>query len=315
MTRAVPKEEREKIVQAYKKGFGTIRELAKIFDVSPRAIDKYLQLDREVGDLTPDTQPGRPPVLTEKNLSIIKKLVTANPDGTLDDYRIQFYNKTGIDVTIDTIHNACKKLDLRRKKSLFAAEQERQDVAEKRIDFIESMKDIDPADIIVLDESGSDLSQTSDYARAEGGERAKAPKPHCPGERYSIIGAVSISTIVTMMYIDCAIDGNVFLSFIEKLLLPKLRSGQYVVMDNISFHKQEMVRILIESAGAKVVFLPPYSPDLSPIEKMWSKIKNILKRKKPRTKAAFHMALFSAMAAVTEEDLEAWYEDCGYSTI
>lgn len=120
MTRAVPKEEREKIVQAYKKGLGTIRELAKIFDVSPRAIDKYLQLDREIGDLTPDTQPGRPPVLTEKNLSIIKKLVSANPDGTLDDYRIQFYNKTGIDVTIVTIHNACKKLDLRRKKRAFS---------------------------------------------------------------------------------------------------------------------------------------------------------------------------------------------------
>jgi transposase len=177
------------------------------------------------------------------------------------------------------------------------------------------MKSIDPADIIVLDESGSDLSQTSDYARAEGGERAKSPKPHRPGERYSIIGAISISMIVAMMYIDCAIDGNIFLSFIKKLLLPKLRPGQYVVMDNISFHKKEMVQDYIESVGAKVVFLPPYSPDLSPIEKMWSKIKDILKRKKPRTKADFHNALFGAIGAVSDEDLEAWYEDCGYQVM
>lgn len=174
------------------------------------------------------------------------------------------------------------------------------------------MKNIDPADIIVLDESGSDLSQTSDYARAEGGKRAKAPKPHCPGNRYSIIGAISINTIVTMMYIDCAINGQIFLDFIEKMLLPKLRRGQYIVMDNISFHKQEMIRTLVESIGAKVVFLPPYSPDLSPIEKMWSKIKEILKRKKPRTSSEFHNALFNAISSVTDDDLESWYEDCGY---
>lgn len=176
------------------------------------------------------------------------------------------------------------------------------------------MKDIDPANIIVLDESGSNLSQTSDYARAEGGQRAKAPKPHCPGEKYSIIGAISINTIISMMYIDCAINGEIFLSFIEKTLVPKLRRGQYVVMDNINFHKQEMVRVAIEKVGAKVVFLPPYSPDLSPIEKMWSKIKDILKRNKPRTKAGFHNALFDAINAISGEDLEAWYEDCGYQS-
>lgn len=177
---------------------------------------------------------------------------------------------------------------------------------------MESMKSIDPANIIVLDESGSDLGQTSEYARAEKGARAKAPKPHHIGERYSIIGAISTSTIISMMYIDCAINGNIFLSFIQKLLLPKLRPGHYLVMDNINFHKQEEVLTLVESVGAKVVFLPPYSPDLSPIEKMWSKIKEIIKRKKPRTKADFHHALFSAINSVDEEDLEAWYEDCGY---
>jgi transposase len=116
MTRAVPKGEREKIVQAYKKGVATVGELAKIFDITTRSINKYIKLDRETGDLTPNTQPGRPPILTEENLSIIKKLVIANPDGTLEDYRTEFYNKTGIEVTVVTIHNACKKLVLKRKK-------------------------------------------------------------------------------------------------------------------------------------------------------------------------------------------------------
>lgn len=174
------------------------------------------------------------------------------------------------------------------------------------------MENINPADIIVIDESGSDLSQASDYARVVGGARAKLPKPHNPGKRYSIIGAISIINIVAIMYIDSAVNGEIFYSFIEQLLLPELKPGKYVVMDNVGFHKQQMVRLLIESTGAKVVFLPPYSPDLSPIEKMWSKIKEILKRLKPRTDAEFHNALFNSLGAVNDDDLEAWYEDCGY---
>jgi len=182
----------------------------------------------------------------------------------------------------------------------------------KRQDFIASMRSINPADIIVLDESGSDLTQTSDYARAEGGNRAKMPKPHNPGKKFSIIGAISIMCIVAVMYIDCAVNQDIFYTFIKKLLLKHLKPGQYLLMDNINFHKQEQIKKLVESVGAKVVFLPPYSPDLSPIEKMWSKVKEIIKRFQPRTEAEFHNALFKGLADVTAEDLEAWYEECGY---
>lgn len=120
MVRAIPKAEREKIVQAYKNGLGSVRELAKIFNITARVIYNYLKLDREQGDLTPKTQPGRPAILTKENLSIIKKIVTGNPDGTLEDYRQEFYNKTQLKVTIGTIHNACKELNLRRKKRVFS---------------------------------------------------------------------------------------------------------------------------------------------------------------------------------------------------
>ena len=174
------------------------------------------------------------------------------------------------------------------------------------------MEDIDPLDIIVLDESGANLGMSSDYARSEGGTRAKAPKPHDTGEKFSIIAAISISAILAMRYITGAVDGNVFVAFIKELTA-KLKIGQYVVMDNVSFHKQEIIKSLIESVGAKVVFLPPYSPELSPIEKMWSKIKDSLKRSKARTSAQFHNALASAAHAVNEDDLHGWYAECGYS--
>jgi len=175
------------------------------------------------------------------------------------------------------------------------------------------MEDINPADIIVIDESGADLSMTSDYARAEGGDRARAPKPHIPGSKFSIIGAIGLTCVMAVMYIQTSVNVEIFRTFVEKLLYPKLGIGRYVVMDNVGFHKDDAVIKLIEKTGARVVFLPPYSPDLSPIEKMWSKIKEILKRSKPRSNAEFHNALTIALHEINEDDLTGWYEECGYN--
>ena len=183
----------------------------------------------------------------------------------------------------------------------------------KRMDYIDTVSEIDPNDLVFLDESGANLGMTSDYARVEGGQRAKMPKPFDTGEKFSVIGAISMTGIVAMMYIASAVNGNIFKTYIEQLLLPKLRRGQFVIFDNVNFHKSKELIELIESVGVKVVFLPPYSPDLSPIEKMWSKIKEILKRKKPRSKAEFHDSLLEAIMSVNDDDFEEWYESCGYS--
>jgi transposase len=175
------------------------------------------------------------------------------------------------------------------------------------------MDDIDPNDIIVIDEAGADLSMTSDYARSEGGTRAKAPKPHNPGTRFSLIGAIGLTCILALSYVESAVDTQIFDVFIEKMLLNKLTAGKYVVMDNVGFHKNSAIIEKIEKTGAKVVFLPPYSPDLSPIEKMWSKIKHFLKCYKPRSDAEFHTSLSNALDQINEDDLLGWYEECGYA--
>jgi transposase len=175
------------------------------------------------------------------------------------------------------------------------------------------MEEIDPNNMIFIDESGANLGMVNDYARAEGGQRANAPKPFDTGEKFSIIGAIALTGIVAMMYVQDAVNGNIFTGFIKKFLLPKLHAGQFVIFDNVSFHKPQVIIDLIESMGARVVFLPPYSPDLSPIEKMWSKIKDILKRNKPRSKAEFHTSLVRALSCMNDGDFEEWYEACGYS--
>jgi len=116
MTRSLSIELREAIINAYNTGLGTVNDIAKVFSISSRSIFRYLKQQRETGDLSPETSPGRPPILTNENLAIIKKIVLSNADETLEQYRSKFYEKTGIDVTIVTIYNACKILDLRRKK-------------------------------------------------------------------------------------------------------------------------------------------------------------------------------------------------------
>jgi len=118
MTRPIPVEIREAIVNAYNKKLGTAAEIAAIFSIKPRSVFNFLKKKRETGNLSAEPIPGRPPILTDENLSIIKKIILSNNDGTLEEYRVQFYKETGIDVTIVTIHNACSILDLRRKKKV-----------------------------------------------------------------------------------------------------------------------------------------------------------------------------------------------------
>lgn len=199
------------------------------------------------------------------------------------------------------------------KKSFYAQEQERKDVQQKRSDFLASIETISPQDMIFIDESGANLAMATNYARAEGGQRVKAPKPFNIGISFSMIGAISLLGILAIMYIESAVDTNIFSVFVKKLLLSKLKPGQFVIFDNVKFHKAKEIKDLIESRGAKVVFLPPYSPDLSPIEKMWSKIKETLKKAMPRTAAQFHDALIRSLFNVCDEDFEEWYDCCGYS--
>ena len=114
------------------------------------------------------------------------------------------------------------------------------------------------------------------------------------------------------MVVDGATDKDVFQAYLQYILLPTLKPGDIVIPDNLSAHKNQKVRDLIESIGAEVWFLPPYSPDLNPIEKMWSKIKAILRTLKARTEEALINAIAKALEAVTASDVKGWFESCGY---
>lgn len=154
---------------------------------------------------------------------------------------------------------------------------------------------------------------TEKYARAKGGDRIKMPVPCNRGPQISMIGAISLRGVEAALYGEWATNGEIFLEFVAQCLAPKLRPGMIVIMDNVRFHLQANVIAHIESRGAKVVFLPPYSPDFSPIENMWSKIKNTLRRLMPRTLQAFKKSIKVAFESIREKDLLGWFRHCGYS--
>ena len=171
---------------------------------------------------------------------------------------------------------------------------------------------VDPKDLVFIDESGANLMMCRQYARAIGGDRVKCPKPFNRGSRYSIIGAITHEEIIAAMYGEWSTNGDIFLEFLKHCLCPKLEPRHKVILDNVSFHKLNAAVELIESTGAEVIYLPPYSPELSPIENMWSKIKTSLRAFAARTNDDFQNAIKVAFMAVQSDDLKNWFEYCGY---
>jgi transposase len=150
------------------------------------------------------------------------------------------------------------------------------------------------------------------YGRAYGGERAHLSAPYHRGNKISIISAISIKKIEAAMYHEGSTNTEIFSHFLEQMLCPILKPRHIVVMDNVGFHKAESVQKLIESTGAKIIYLPPHTPELNPIEEMWSKIKTILRRLSARTFEKFKNAINKAFCSVVPQDLFGYFQHAGY---
>lgn len=151
------------------------------------------------------------------------------------------------------------------------------------------------------------------YGRAARGERVIDSVPQNYGENITMLATLSLSGIEAPMTINGAVDGTVFKVYVEQVLCPSLETGDVVVMDNLPAHKVKGIKQLIEQRGAELIYLPPYSPDLNPIEKCWSKIKTFLRQAKARTRAELEKALTEALQLISREDAGGWFKSCGYA--
>ena len=163
-----------------------------------------------------------------------------------------------------------------------------------------------------MDESGAKTNFTRLRGRCGRGERLLCKTPAGHWSTTTMIAAVRLDGATAGAIVQGAMDSDVFVAWVRETLVPSLRSGDIVVMDNLQPHKHSEVRRLIEAAGCELWLLPPYSPDLNPIEMMWSKAKQLIRSAEPRTFDTLVRAVFAAMDAVTTEDAAGFFRHCGY---
>ncbi len=195
-----------------------------------------------------------------------------------------------------------------KKKSVAATERNE----EERAAWRQQMNQQEAEGLVFVDECGSHIALTPLYARAPKGERAPGRVPRNRGKNLTLIASLSLEGMGASMMLDGGVNAPAFEVYVEQLLAPSLRPGQLVVMDNLSAHKGARVQQLIEDRGCHVLFLPAYSPDFSPIEETFSKIKAFLRRAGARTREALQEAIAQALLTVTPQDAHGWFRHCGY---
>jgi transposase len=171
---------------------------------------------------------------------------------------------------------------------------------------------LEPSRLVFVDECGSNVGLAPLRARAPRGERAFGSAPRNRGKNTTLLASMGPEGMGPCVAVRGATTAKVFEAYVEQALAPVLRPGQVVVLDNLNAHKGERVRELVEARGCELLFLPAYSPDFSPIEEAFSKVKGRLRREKARTKEALLEAIGRALDAVSGRDARGWFAHCGY---
>jgi transposase len=297
---------RQRILETARHGGATVKQVAERLLVSVSFVTRLLQLHRATGSVEPRPHGGgHPAVLTPEDLEGLRAPIRDRPDATLEECRLQL----GSSCSLATISRALSKLGLPRKKKVpRAAEPDSPEVQEQRRAFCEALAGVDPRRPVFVDECGADTAMTRTHGRAPRGQRVDADTagrwesiaPTC-GMRLS--GALPALAFVG------ATNTGVFEHYVEDVLVPELKPGDVVVWDKVKPHQSDEAAEAVEAAGARVMPLPPYSPDLTPIEEMVSKVKGSLRSAAARATEAVEAAFASALHDVTLEDIAGWFGD------
>lgn len=307
---------RERAVFAYEDGQGTYQEVAERFMIGRTTLCDWVRLSRYAGTLEPvtDRKPPSNRLLDDACLAQLRALVDETPDATRMELAEAYCAVTGRALSVSSVGRALKQLGLTwKKKTCWATERDTERIRRRRERFLRWIARVNPNQIVCLDEAGSTIAMTRTHALAPRGERAHDHIPRCRGTVTTMIGAMTLEGMTAMMTIEGGTCAEVFRTFVEELLVPTLEPGDYVILDNLGAHRSKRALEAIRRAGATPVFLPPYSPELNPIELAWSKLKQLLRDAKARTREALDEAIAHAMSCISVSDAYGWFGHCGYA--
>jgi transposase len=299
---------RDRVAAAVDHQEGSQREIARLFRVSVSFVVRLLQRRREAGTLAPKPHSGgQRPALSRRDQQRLRSLVQKQNDATLK----QLKQRGGFSCTLTTIWNTLRRLDLTyKKKTLHAEDRGRPDVQKKRRQFRRKVRRIKAKRLIFVDETGVNTAMTPTHAWAPRGERAIGQVPASWGT-LTFIAALGLGGVRAPLAFPGATDTAAFQTYVEMVLVPELHKGDVIVFDNLSPHLSSSVAEAIEQAGGKVMPLPPYSSDYNPIEELWSKTKQYLRRVEARSRTALYDALGEALDHVTAQDIRGWFLHAG----
>ena len=220
----------------------------------------------------------------------------------------------GVPASYGAVWRLLKAEGITVKKSLFAAEQDRPDVARRRARWKKYQERLDPRRLVFIDETWAKTNMTRQRGRCRRGKRLVAKVPQGRWRTLTFLAALRYNRIDAPCVIDGPINGLSFLAYVEQVLLPTLSVGDIVIMDNLGSHKRPVIRRLIRAAGAKLFFLPPYSPDLNPIEQVFAKLKTLLRKADQRTVEATWRRIGSLLDCFTPNECANYLKNSGYAS-
>jgi len=313
MSRPYSLDLRDRVVASVEGG-RSCRETARLFEVSVASVVKWSQRKRRTGSAaaSPMGWRNRPLRLAGERAWLLER-VAAQPDVTLRGLQAELLDR-GIRVSLKAIWNFFRAERLTFKKSLHAAEQDRPDVARRRVQWKKYQGRIDPRRLVFIDETWAKTNMTRLHGRCRSGERLVAKVPHGRWRTLTFLAALRWDRIEAPCVIDGPINGRSFLAYVEQMLVPTLKPGDVVIMDNLGSHKRQVIRRAIRAVGAKLLFLPAYSPDLNPIEQVFAKLKTLLRKRDARTVETTWRSIGRLLDAFTPQECANYFRNSGYAS-
>ncbi|WP_174285326.1 IS630 family transposase [Sphingomonas bacterium] len=312
MVRALSADLRDRVVAAIASGLSR-RQAADRFGVSAASAIRWQQLVTQQGTPKPQQQGGdRRSGKIEARADLILDAYAATPDITLAELQVLLADH-GTQVALGTIWRFFDRRGItRKKKTAHASEQDRPDILKRREDWFEGQLDLDPDRLVFIDETWASTNMARRYGRAPRGERLRAGVPHGHWKTTTFVAGLRRSGMVAPWVLDGPINGDAFLTYVTRVLVPELSPGDVVIMDNLSSHKTPAVRATIEKAGASLLFLPPYSPDFNPIEMAFSKLKAHLRKAAERTIHGLWNAIGRIVDLYSPQECSNYFAAAGY---
>ena len=287
------------------------REAAELYGISPSVVVIWAQRWKQTGSISAKPSGGSISPL-EEHAEFLLSLIVEQPDLTLDEVVVAM-SKAGIVGSRTAVWRFYERHDISFKKTLYAEEQRRADVVRARRRWMREQGMFDPARLVFIDETCTNTAMVRLRGRAPRGERLVDYAPHGAWKTVTFVGALRQRGMTAPFVIEGAMNGPMFLAYVRQCLVPTLKRGEMVLMDNLPVHKVAGVAEAIQAAGAMLIYLPKYSPDLNPIELAFSKLKAHLRKAAERTIPRLLRRIARVIADFSARECRNFFRHAGYA--